>query len=1055
MKKMMKSIMLGFALMIAATMTKAQGLENVQVEIFYVSNAADAAGSAGTLPAGSITYRIYVDMLPGYNFQALYGLPGKDTLRIQTSTSFFNNEDYGGTTPTISTTNVRKNSALLDSYFSVGGAANGRMGVLKTEDTDGSPGNADNILQNNDPYAGGIPINIGTTTNTTARDGMIPGSPVAVTFVGISAAQLDVFDGTSQAGNFFETENGSVAALGGATGPTAANRVLVGQFTTNGVFSFAFNIQIGTPGGGVENYVHSNPAAGEFTAPFLKQTFAPPGSNVPPTISIVSPANGSSVLVGSSLTINANANDADGTIDSVQFFVDAVYIGSDLTGPNPYTINWTATLGPHTLTARAYDNNGASTLSSGININVTSNPPPAVAITSPANGALFTAPAVVNISANATDPNGTVDSVQFFVNGVYVGSDITPPTPFTFAWTSVIGSASLTARAWDNNGASTLSAAVVINVLDPNALGYRVTTVVANCSQNLFCIPVTAVDAVDNIIGYDVVLDYDETKVTPTGVISVSNALINPAWTSTAHSINSVNGTMNISVFFNANAPASAKFQGTGDIFCVQFSKNITFGIADTAEFTVTQLQESYANGVQQQLADPGKFITFSDADMDGKLKFWYDSSPIKYDAFNPAAHLITNVYGNDNTCANRSATAVQPDLNGDFTYDTQNGSHVEIIKDIAGATDVQPVINGFDAFLTRLVLINDLTFIPTIFQIISMDVNTDGVVSAGDLSQINQRAVLQIPEFKQSWNYDINGLPLGPPSKDWLFINQSTLNTNLAYQISTTYPGNDGVGYSKAKVPQVPFCLPVPSIVLGGCVQIQDATYFGMLLGDVNGNFATVVPNSEFRAGSDKVVFDMEKARIENGYMDVPVSFVSNEKVHAIDFALQFNNSKLEFNTIVNHNNDLQVLANMSATDNTLRFTSNSLVTVAENSIPVSVRFAVKSNEITANDLTAVSAFLNGERTGAEVKGAQLTADFSGVMVNVFPNPAHEMLNVSVSEDASVQLLDITGKQILVEKNILAGEVHQLDVRTLAKGVYVLKVFNKGFISLNKVVLN
>lgn len=1054
MKQILRTIMLGLALMLTATITKAQGLENVQVEIFYVSNAADAAGSVGPLPVGSITYRIYVDMLPGYNFQAIYGLPGKDTLRFQTSTSFFNNEDYGGTTPSVSPTNVRKNSTLLDSYFSVGGAANGRVGVLKAEDSDGSPGNADNILQNNDPYAG-FPINIGSTTNLAARDGMIPGTPVAVTFVGISPAQLAVFDNVSQAGNFFETENGSVAALGGATGPTTANRVLIGQFTTDGTFTFALNIQIGTPGGGVENYSHSNPIAGEFTAPFLKQTFSPPTANTPPSINITSPTNGSNFLVGSTVTINANATDSDGTIDSVQFFVDGSYIGSDLTGPNPYTINWTAVLGPHSLTARAWDNNGASTLSSAININVTSNPPPAVAITSPANGALFTAPAVVNISSTATDPNGTVDSVQFFVNSVYVGSDITPPTPFTFAWTSVIGSASLTARAWDNNGASTLSAPVNITILDPNALPYKISTIVANCSQNLFCIPVTAVDTVDNIIGFDVVLDYDETKVTPTGVISVSNALINPAWTSTANSINASNGTMLISVFFNANAPANAKFQGIGDIFCVQFSKNITFGIADTATFTVTQLQESYPNGVQQQLADPGKYITFSDTDLDGKLKFWYDNSPIKYDAFNPGAYLITNIYGNDNTCANRSLSAVQPNLNGDFTYDTQNGSHVEIIKDIAGATDVQPVINGFDAFLTRLVLINDLTFIPNVYQIISMDVNTDGVVSAGDLSQINQRAVLQIPEFKQDWNYDINGLPLGPPSKDWLFINQSTLNSNLAYQISSTYPNNDGVGYSKSNVPQVPFCLPVPSVIINGCVQIQDATYFGMLLGDVNGNFATVVPNNEFRAGSDKVVFDMTKTRIENGYMDVPVSFESAEKIHAIDFALQFDNSKLEFNTIVNHNNDLQVLANMSAIDNTLRFTSNSLVAVAENSTPVSVRFAIKSDEITADDLTAVSAFLNGERTGAEVKGAQLTADFSGVMVNVFPNPAHEVVNVSVSEDASVQLLDITGKQILVEKNILAGDVHQLDVRTLAKGVYVLKVFNKGFISLNKVVLN
>ncbi len=1056
MKKIFKSIIFGCFLFLCGTAAKAQGLENVQVEIFYVSNAADAAGSVGALPVGSITYRVYADMLPGYNFQALYGVPG-DTLRVTSTTSFFNNEDYGSTTPSISTTNVRKNSALLDSYFSVGGAANGRMGVLKTEDSDGSPGNTDNILQNNDPYAG-APINIGTTTSLSAFDGMIPGSPVAVTFVGLTNTgngDLGVFDGTSQVGGLFSTDNGSVAALGGATGPTAANRVLVGQFTTNGIFHFDLNIQIGTPTGGTENYVHSTPGVGEFTAPFLSQTFAPPAANVPPTISIISPANGSSHLTGLMIAIDANANDTDGTIDSVQFFVDGGYIGSDLAGPNPYSINWTATAGAHTLTARTWDNNGASTLSSTINITVSNNPPPAVSIISPTNGSLFTAPAVVNISANATDANGTVDSVQFFVNGVYQGSDITPPTPFTFAWTSVIGSATLNAKAWDNNGASTTSAPVNITILDPNALGYKVSTIVSNCGPNVFCMPISAVDSVDNVIGYDMVLDYDENKVTPTGVISISNDLINASYVSTAHSVNSGNGTMNISVFFNSSAPANAEFNGTGDIICIQFSKTAGFAVVDTAMFTILSLQESYANGVQQQLADPGQYITFSDAEMLGKLKFWFDSSPIKYDAFNPGNYLITNIYGNDATCANQSGTAVQPDINGEFLYSTQNGPYVEINKNIAGATDVQPVINGFDAFLTRLVLINDLSLIPTIYQIISMDVNTDGVVSAGDLSQINQRAVLMIPEFKQDWNYDVNGLPLGPASKDWLFINQSTLNSDLSYQISTTYPGDDGTGYSKARVPQVPFCLPVPTIVIGGCAQVQDATYFGMLLGDVNGNFATVVPGNEFKAGSsDKIVFDMSKAKVENGNIEIPVTILSIEKVNAIDFALQYNSDKLEFNSLINHDNTLQALANYNVTDKTLRFTSNSVQFVDKSKSPVSVRFAIKSGDITESDFTSAIGYINGERARAEFSNGKISSDYSGVMVNVYPNPVQEMLNVVISEDATMQLMDMESRQILISRNVAAGEKQEINVQPLAQGIYVLKVFNNGFVSVTKVAV-
>src|SRR5204862_1080166 len=131
-----------------------------------------------------------------------------------------------------------------------------------------SPGNEQGILQNNDPSTGG-PINIGTTTSLSAYDGMISGSPVDVTYVGIDNQELAALDATSQAGNSFITSNGSVAALGGATGPTASNRVLIGQFTTNGTFYFEFNIQIGTPTGGVQNYVARNPTGNEIQLPAL------------------------------------------------------------------------------------------------------------------------------------------------------------------------------------------------------------------------------------------------------------------------------------------------------------------------------------------------------------------------------------------------------------------------------------------------------------------------------------------------------------------------------------------------------------------------------------------------------------------------------------------------------------------------------------------------------------------------------------------------------------------------------------------------------------------
>src|ERR1700740_452253 len=100
MKKItIKKIVVGSLLTLFAGMTTAQnGLEGIIVEKYYVADANDNANSIGNLPIGAVTYRVFVDMLPGYKFQALYGVTGH-AMTIQTSTTFFNNEDRGDVVP--------------------------------------------------------------------------------------------------------------------------------------------------------------------------------------------------------------------------------------------------------------------------------------------------------------------------------------------------------------------------------------------------------------------------------------------------------------------------------------------------------------------------------------------------------------------------------------------------------------------------------------------------------------------------------------------------------------------------------------------------------------------------------------------------------------------------------------------------------------------------------------------------------------------------------------------------------------------------------------------
>ncbi|MBX9850299.1 MAG: T9SS type A sorting domain-containing protein [Cytophagaceae bacterium] len=93
-------------------------------------------------------------------------------------------------------------------------------------------------------------------------------------------------------------------------------------------------------------------------------------TNTPPTESITSPANNFTTVQGTVVAISATATDADG-ISKVEFLVDGTKIGEDQS--TPYTFNWTAASGTHSLTAKATDTKGAAKTSSVITITVNSN----------------------------------------------------------------------------------------------------------------------------------------------------------------------------------------------------------------------------------------------------------------------------------------------------------------------------------------------------------------------------------------------------------------------------------------------------------------------------------------------------------------------------------------------------------------------------------------------------------------------------------------------------------------------------------------------------------
>jgi beta-glucanase (GH16 family) len=125
-------------------------------------------------------------------------------------------------------------------------------------------------------------------------------------------------------------------------------------------------------------------------------SYAAGTTNAAPQVSISSPTNGTSFSSGTSVNVAATATDSDGTISQVEFFSNGASIGID--NSSPYSINWTIGSGSFTLTARATDNAGATTTSSGVTVTGQSGSASSMSVASIVTG---------TVSAGAGSKHGT------------------------------------------------------------------------------------------------------------------------------------------------------------------------------------------------------------------------------------------------------------------------------------------------------------------------------------------------------------------------------------------------------------------------------------------------------------------------------------------------------------------------------------------------------------------------------------------------------------------------------------------------------------------------
>ncbi len=227
----------------------------------------------------------------------------------------------------------------------------------------------------------------------------------------------------------------------------------------------------------------------------------------------------------------------------------------------------------------------------------------------------------------------------------------------------------------------------------------------------------------------------------------------------------------------------------------------------------------------------------------------------------------------------NNTGNAVPVSVNSVFL---QPGSQnqIRIDREFHDTTKLMAFVGVYDAYLVNSLVNEDVNFVPSHYQVIAADVNQDGAITTEDVSIIDQRAVLLINNF--------------PHYKDWVFVDSVTSNNHPTFQLSSSFPLDDILGYSRNRVPVPESRIPSSSSYAQNCNDIVNMAYEGILPGDVSANYDAHEYLIAGQNNTQSVVFNLKEVAIipltpgANRYI-LPVYVTSDSPIYSIDFDLAY----------------------------------------------------------------------------------------------------------------------------------------------------------------------
>lgn len=239
---------------------------------------------------------------------------------------------------------------------------------------------------------------------------------------------------------------------------------------------------------------------------------------------------------------------------------------------------------------------------------ITPNVLPEVAVTSPASGQSFTVGKQVTVQATASDPDGSIAKVEFYLGQILVGTSIGPAFGTTLSGQSA-GNYTLTAIATDNRGATRTSAGVsisfvaaanvppVVNITSPtngasvdSSLAFSVTAVASDPDGSIASVKLY----VDGNL-YGTFAGTSSPYTMSVSGLSVGAHVLNVQATDSAGAT-TTSGTVSLSIISTT----------AGGTFTLQ---NGTGGYAGTRDTFLSNWNKTESNGTRTTLLDSGAYV--------------------------------------------------------------------------------------------------------------------------------------------------------------------------------------------------------------------------------------------------------------------------------------------------------------------------------------------------------------------------------------------------------------------------------------------------------------